>query len=59
MTSVDSKTFVANGGYLQKGLDVNSSEKDLGNHVLDLLPSRSVIYEVALLSRVVTMELSL
>ncbi|KAG4439938.1 hypothetical protein IFR05_004564 [Cadophora sp. M221] len=40
MTDIDSKTYLANGGYLQKGVKVNILEQDLGNEVQDLLPSR-------------------
>ncbi|RFU28649.1 hypothetical protein B7463_g7676, partial [Scytalidium lignicola] len=40
MTSVDSKSYLANGGYLQKGTEVNLRETDLQKDVQDLLPSR-------------------
>jgi hypothetical protein len=42
MTSADSKTYLANGGYLQKGENVNICEAGLQKDVQDLLPSRSV-----------------
>jgi hypothetical protein len=40
MTTVDSKSYLANGGYLQKGAEKNVRPEDLGKKVLDLLPSR-------------------
>jgi hypothetical protein len=40
MTTVDNNTFLSNGGYLQKGIEVNVREMDLGKNVADLLPSR-------------------
>lgn len=40
MTSVDSKTYLADGGYLQKGADKNLGEDDLKKEVQDMLPSR-------------------
>jgi hypothetical protein len=40
MTTVDSKSYLANGGYLQKGAEKNVHPEDLGKKVLDLLPSR-------------------
>jgi hypothetical protein len=40
MSLVDSRTYLANGGYIQKGVEVNVLESDLGNEVQDLLPSR-------------------
>jgi hypothetical protein len=42
MTSVDNNTFLSSGGYLQKGVEVNVREIDLGSKVADLLPSRYV-----------------
>jgi hypothetical protein len=42
MTSADSKAYLANGGYLQKGANVNICEAGLQKEVQDLLPSRSV-----------------
>ena len=40
MTSADSKSFLSNGGYLQKGIEVNVSQSGLENKVQDLLPGR-------------------
>lgn len=40
MTSVDSNTFLADGGYLQKGVDKNNKPGDLGNKAHFLAPSR-------------------
>ena len=40
MASIDSKSFLSDGGYLQKGIEVNFSESDLENNVQDLLPGR-------------------
>lgn len=41
MTTVDSKSFLAQGGYLQKGTTVNVCEVDLQKEgVLDMLPGR-------------------
>ena len=40
MASVDTKEYLSNGGYLQKGVNGNLGEADLGNKVHDLLPSR-------------------
>jgi hypothetical protein len=42
MTSADSKEYLVNGGYLQKGANFNICEADLQKEVQDLLPSRSV-----------------
>jgi hypothetical protein len=42
MTSVDSRNFILNGGYLQKGREKNLRPEDLGKRVLDLAPSRYV-----------------
>lgn len=40
MAAVDSKSFLTNGGYLQKGREVNIREVDIEKTVSDLLPSR-------------------
>jgi hypothetical protein len=40
MTTVDNTTFLSKGGYLQKGVEVNIREEDLGKKVADLFPSR-------------------
>ena len=40
MSQVDSRTYLADGGYIQKGAEVNVYESDLSNEVKDLLPSR-------------------
>lgn len=40
MTAVDSRTYLEDGGYLQKGRKVNLREVDLEKKVSDLLPSR-------------------
>lgn len=40
MTAIDSKVFLTEGGYLQKGIEVNIREIDLVKKVADLLPSR-------------------
>ena len=40
MTTVDSRTFILNGGYLQKGREKNLRPADLGNKTLNLAPSR-------------------
>jgi hypothetical protein len=42
MTPADSKTYLAHGGYLQKGTNVNIYEAGLQKEVQDLLPSRSI-----------------
>jgi hypothetical protein len=48
MTTVDSKSFLIDGGYLQKGPEINVREVDLQKKVSDLLPSRSVDLSVYL-----------
>lgn len=40
MTSVDSSTFLSDGGYLQKGAEKNIKPGDLGNIAQFLPPSR-------------------
>jgi hypothetical protein len=40
MSLVDSRTYLANGGWIQKGAEVSVTEADLGNEVQDMLPSR-------------------
>jgi hypothetical protein len=40
MTTVDSRNFILNGGYLQKGRDKNLRPDDLGRKTLNLAPSR-------------------
>jgi len=40
MTSIDSRTFLTSGGYLQKGGEVNIRENDIEKKVQDLLPGR-------------------
>ena len=40
MAFIDSRSFLSDGGYLQKGVEVNLSESDLENKVHDLLPGR-------------------
>jgi hypothetical protein len=40
MSQVDSRKYLANGGYIQKGAEANVYEADLSNEVQDLLPSR-------------------
>ena len=40
MTTVDNRTFLASGGYLQKGRVKNVRAQDLGQKIGDLLPSR-------------------
>ncbi|KAI9726691.1 MAG: hypothetical protein M1834_008956 [Cirrosporium novae-zelandiae] len=40
MASIDSITYLKNGGYLQKGTKVNLREADIEKKVHDLLPSR-------------------
>lgn len=40
MTSVDSNTFLSDGGCLQKGVDKNIKPGDLGNKAHFLAPSR-------------------
>jgi hypothetical protein len=40
MTSIDSETYLKNGGYLQKGVETNIGEDGLQKEVQDMLPSR-------------------
>lgn len=40
MSLADSETFLENGGYLQKGPQINLRAEDLGTEVHDLLPTR-------------------
>lgn len=40
MSLVDSKTYLADGGWIQKGPEGAIHESDLSNEVQDLLPSR-------------------
>ncbi|KIW69315.1 hypothetical protein PV04_05197 [Phialophora macrospora] len=40
MTTVDSRNFILNGGYLQKGRERNLRPEDLGKKTLNLAPSR-------------------
>jgi hypothetical protein len=42
MTTVDSRNFILNGGYLQKGRERNLRPEDLGKKTLNLAPSRYV-----------------
>ena len=43
MTAIDSKGFLSNGGYLQKGREKNIRPEDLGRRTYDLVPSRYAI----------------
>ena len=66
MSLVDSRTYLADGGYIQKGAEVNLYESDLSNEVQDLLPSRwyrdENIFQLerhAIFSKVVLLQLVL
>jgi len=46
MASIDTKKYLADGGYLQKGANGNLGEADLGNEAHDLLPSRYEFWDL-------------
>jgi hypothetical protein len=46
MASADSKMYLINGGYLQKGTKSNLREADLEKDVQDLLPARYGVHNL-------------